>query len=93
MQTYIPEKYKSDCFLFNNERVNIIWNRFSLIDYEGKVKTYFANNKISASNFNWSSCVHEYIKNDRVNCYYMTDFFNSEYLKNHILNVPVWHIK
>jgi len=90
---HIPEEYKADCFLFDNERMNIIWNRFSLIDYEGKLKTYFSELDMSADNFNWPSCVHEYIKNDRVNCYYMTDFFNSEYLKNHILNVPVWHIK
>lgn len=89
----IPEEYKDCCFLFDNERMNIIWNRFSLIDYEGKLKTYFASKKVSASNFNWSSCLHEHIQNDRVNCYYMTDFFNSEYLKNHILNVPIWHIK
>lgn len=90
---HIPEKYKADCFLFDNERMNIIWNRFSLIDYEGKLKTYFSELDMSADNFNWPSCVHEYIKNDKVNCYYMTDFFNSEYLKNHILNVPIWHIK
>lgn len=89
---YIPQEYTADYFVFDHKNTDIAWNRFSLIDYAGKLKTYFLELNISADNFNWPSCLHEYQANNHTNCFYMTDFKNAEYLKTHILNIPIWHL-
>jgi dTDP-4-amino-4,6-dideoxygalactose transaminase len=100
---YQKQNYKYDdeniigleVFLIKNEvkieqfdNVNIHWNRYSLLDNNGEIKSIMENKQIEVGNYNWYLPLHK-IYNDS-NIFYKKDLKNSEYACKNILNIPVW---
>lgn len=76
---------------FENSVNKIIWNRYSIIDKNGKIKKQLQQEGFCVGNYNWVRGLHqikEIKDNDKVKI--ISDCKNTEYVCQHILNIPIW---
>lgn len=92
----IVHKYnlnEEELLFLGQENDNIVWNRYSLIDKNGRLASILKKEKIDAGNFNWSTCLHEHVPESSSHVFMQSDFKYSKFLSKHIVNIPNWFIK
>ncbi len=76
---------------FERNGINIVWNRYSMIDYSGEITEKLYQKGICAGNYNWQQALHDSRKCQ--NCrtvFFRSEFQNTDILKKHIINIPIW---
>lgn len=69
--------------------VIINWNRYSLIDKSGKLKSKLLKDGIQAGNYNWPNPLHKMYYNNR-NVFFVDNFTNTDFASQFIVNIPLW---
>lgn len=90
-QTYF-ENANGITFFEKNE-IEIKWNRYSFIVDDEEILTIFKDKDIQAGHYNWPVCLHQKNVQRDNNIEFMSTFSNSEYLANHIVNIPLWNCR
>lgn len=72
---------------------DFIWNRYSLIDESGEIRSEMQRKGIIAKNYNWTKTLLDWkVKYLNMPVYYIGKLENSEYLKRNIINIPIWQL-
>ena len=69
---------------------SVVWNRLSIIDVNGKCKRDLGLKHLEVGNFNWAMPLHIYYERTKCDVKCKTSMENTEYLCEHILNIPIW---
>lgn len=81
---------QKNCF----ERPNtvIVWNRYSIIDADGSLEKRLRLQGLCVGHYNWTSGLHEYAHEYEEGRVVLrpAGYPHTEYLKTHILNIPIW---
>lgn len=70
---------------------SFVWNRYSLIDESKNIRKALQEKGIMAGNYNWKKTLLDWrFYYPREQVHYIGKLENSEYLKNNIVNIPIW---
>lgn len=75
----------------HNEHAKICWNRYSILDPDGVLKSRLQKDGLECGNYNWSTALHN-LKRKYKNIKIHGTMKNSEFASKHILNIPTWHL-
>ena len=77
---------------FERPNAEIVWNRYSVIDADGSLEKRLRLQGLCAGHYNWPSGLHDHAdKYEKGRVVLRPEGYpNTEYLKTHILNIPVW---
>lgn len=79
---------------FERPNAKIVWNRYSIVDADGTLEKHLRLRGLCVGHYNWHTglheCAHEYIKGTVV--LRPEGYPHTNYLKTHILNIPIWQL-
>ncbi len=76
-------------FIENNPKIEIHWNRYSILDKKGSLKKKLIRHGIEVGNFNWNKTLAELYQRKKD----VTIFgkcYKSAFASEHVINIPVW---
>jgi len=72
-----------------DSKLDIHWNRYSILDENNILKTILLQNNIQVGNFNWGLTLDKIYKNN-IKVHIIDNLYNSEFASKNIINIPIW---